>query len=614
MRWASNREVFTMMNNRGMGMPTNPEAGPGDTVPAMLTPGEAVIPAPAAQNPMNKPMIQSMINEGRIKNDMQEVPTYEKPPAPSLSIDIIGGMDSKHIFEVYMEKMKQERNQEALNKTMGVPLLMANGGMVPGYENGISEAGAMDYLKDALMAPKRIKDSLFGDTPSLLEQSRIDRGIPPVDIQAEVGLYTQTQEQEMLAKEAEREIKNLQALEQANLANQAKAAELNLIANDPMADPSARRVAAARANQITGTNITPVSQTPPPVPYDVFALKPPAGDTLNISDIFSTGDTQDKTPPDTPTATPFSFKDVFVDAAKEMFDPKALTKAALGYGVTRAMGYDGGLAVKQAAAQYENEQKRQAATEAALAKRKADLTDYQAKKIIDAAYTPPMTPKEARAAELDFQKRLTDNLTETAKAVNRTEGKNGNKTDTAKYNLGNTEQGFAAEIVSEFRKAGVPIYDPSIQDDMDTLINNAYRDMVTYQKETGKQARSIVPFMKNNQLRMLAPSGNALFSLGERDDGTSIQMTPRLTQNVDTIINAKARDLVKKQSDLIKKQSPKKEGFSFDTLDYSTQTAVRARVLEDMRRQFNAFDQDKIKVNKEQTPFYVFATRYYNKK
>jgi hypothetical protein len=47
-------------------------AGGTDSVPAMLTPGEAVIPAAAAQNPNNKPMINSMINEGRQANDMVE--------------------------------------------------------------------------------------------------------------------------------------------------------------------------------------------------------------------------------------------------------------------------------------------------------------------------------------------------------------------------------------------------------------------------------------------------------------------------------------------------------------------------------------------------------------
>ena len=47
-------------------------AGGTDSVPAMLTPGEAIIPAAAAQNPANKPMIDSMVNEGRAANDMAQ--------------------------------------------------------------------------------------------------------------------------------------------------------------------------------------------------------------------------------------------------------------------------------------------------------------------------------------------------------------------------------------------------------------------------------------------------------------------------------------------------------------------------------------------------------------
>jgi len=40
-----------------------------DTVPAMLTPGEAVIPQPAAQDPKNKPIIKRMVQEGREANN-----------------------------------------------------------------------------------------------------------------------------------------------------------------------------------------------------------------------------------------------------------------------------------------------------------------------------------------------------------------------------------------------------------------------------------------------------------------------------------------------------------------------------------------------------------------
>jgi hypothetical protein len=51
-----------------MQQPMNPEAGPKDTVPAMLTPGEAVIPEPAAQHPKNKALIEALVNEGRKAN------------------------------------------------------------------------------------------------------------------------------------------------------------------------------------------------------------------------------------------------------------------------------------------------------------------------------------------------------------------------------------------------------------------------------------------------------------------------------------------------------------------------------------------------------------------
>lgn len=60
-------------NNGSMGVkPTTNMgyAGGTDSVPALLTPGEAIIPAAAAQNPVNKPMIDSMVSEGRAANQM----------------------------------------------------------------------------------------------------------------------------------------------------------------------------------------------------------------------------------------------------------------------------------------------------------------------------------------------------------------------------------------------------------------------------------------------------------------------------------------------------------------------------------------------------------------
>jgi len=74
------------MNRQKLGLPsTNPMAGTEmfkqgqhklsqgtDTVPAMLTPGEAVIPEPAAQNPENKAIIKRMVDEGRQANALRD--------------------------------------------------------------------------------------------------------------------------------------------------------------------------------------------------------------------------------------------------------------------------------------------------------------------------------------------------------------------------------------------------------------------------------------------------------------------------------------------------------------------------------------------------------------
>jgi len=81
------------MNKQKLGIPTqNPLAGTGmfkqgqrslaqapifqakgtDTVPAMLTPGEAVIPRAAAQDPKNKKAIKRMVQEGRKANRLRD--------------------------------------------------------------------------------------------------------------------------------------------------------------------------------------------------------------------------------------------------------------------------------------------------------------------------------------------------------------------------------------------------------------------------------------------------------------------------------------------------------------------------------------------------------------
>ena len=62
-----------------------------DSVPAMLTPGEAVIAAPAAQDPANKPAIKGMIEQGRSMN--QGMPA--KAPMEAEAMMVSGPLSGK---------------------------------------------------------------------------------------------------------------------------------------------------------------------------------------------------------------------------------------------------------------------------------------------------------------------------------------------------------------------------------------------------------------------------------------------------------------------------------------------------------------------------------------
>ena len=99
------------------GAMTNPEAGPSDTVPAMLTPGEAVIPASVAMDPDFQPMIEEMVNEGRERNRNAEsngIPVNH-PGAVHLSD---GTLDAK-ISKIYNEGYTAPGQAYAIAKSKG---------------------------------------------------------------------------------------------------------------------------------------------------------------------------------------------------------------------------------------------------------------------------------------------------------------------------------------------------------------------------------------------------------------------------------------------------------------------------------------------------------------
>lgn len=91
-----------------------------DTVPAMLTPGEAVIPAEAAQNPKNQPVIEDMIAEGRMMQDMGE-PMMDFGPDPLANFGYIpskpmGSKDQMEMDKVDIQRAKAE--QDMMHKDM----------------------------------------------------------------------------------------------------------------------------------------------------------------------------------------------------------------------------------------------------------------------------------------------------------------------------------------------------------------------------------------------------------------------------------------------------------------------------------------------------------------
>jgi len=159
------------MNKQKLGIPTqNPMAGTGvlgqgqkrlyaegtDTVPAMLTPGEAVIPAPAAQDPKNKPLIQQMVAEGREANAEAKEPQSEQELAFSNGTTRVPSMQQQMFGNIpKISAIKAPRRPSKMHY----------------YNNGTTGAGFWDTMQQGLrkvapgigMALDNVNHNLFGD-------------------------------------------------------------------------------------------------------------------------------------------------------------------------------------------------------------------------------------------------------------------------------------------------------------------------------------------------------------------------------------------------------------------------------------------------------------------
>ena len=138
--YAMPTDQWKKMRGYAYGSMTNPEAGPSDTVPAMLTPGEAVIPASVAMDEDYKPVIKEMVEEGRERNRAAEsmgIPVNH-PHAVGLSD---GALDAK-ISKLYNEGYTAKGQAYAIAKNMGY----ASGGQVNPEGQGWSGPGFADGL------------------------------------------------------------------------------------------------------------------------------------------------------------------------------------------------------------------------------------------------------------------------------------------------------------------------------------------------------------------------------------------------------------------------------------------------------------------------------------
>jgi len=150
------------MNREKLGLPSsNPMSGTGmfkqgqhmlakgtDTVPAMLTPGEAVIPRAAAQDPRNKPLIAQMVQQGRqaqkfgkgttgvidIPHQLAMLPVV-KPVKKRMGYED-GTIDAQD-EQIYNPDKYNEGTMNVVEKD-GLPMM--HGGYVPHYENGTVDA------------------------------------------------------------------------------------------------------------------------------------------------------------------------------------------------------------------------------------------------------------------------------------------------------------------------------------------------------------------------------------------------------------------------------------------------------------------------------------------
>jgi len=141
-----------------------------DTVPAMLSPGEAVIPASAAQDPANQEAIQGMVQEGQQDQGMatQILQSLGLPLDPQLIAmieDMLAqGVPPEQIVQQLQERMQGAQGgqeappQEGMQEGMGMPQGLYNG-TTSVHQSPLSGKGQREQQK--FQADESRKDAAF---------------------------------------------------------------------------------------------------------------------------------------------------------------------------------------------------------------------------------------------------------------------------------------------------------------------------------------------------------------------------------------------------------------------------------------------------------------------
>jgi LysM repeat protein len=133
-----------------------PGTGNQDTVFSMLTPGEAVIPAQAAQDPANRPVISAMIAGKKMQGynqgteDAQEIPVKSKRMAGETQKFHVGAKNKMHIDDILKTPMSEQKAKtlklykEILLMQGMDPKILVQDGLLYDFKSGYNQAMSKD--------------------------------------------------------------------------------------------------------------------------------------------------------------------------------------------------------------------------------------------------------------------------------------------------------------------------------------------------------------------------------------------------------------------------------------------------------------------------------------